>query len=197
MPNERYKVIYEIKSNKKDNKIKILGKNFVENNKIRGSIIYNNKRLPLQENITVLTSNKRNKEIKLNLIFYGNIYNKSYMFKDCKSLVELTQIETKKQITNLYFKNKFEKEKYMKKLEILYHNAKLILNSESDLTYKNAYIYGYYPIISLININILYTNIVNQIHYMFYNCKLLKTINISQWNTQKVISFAYIIIVQD
>ena len=27
---------------------------------------------------------------------------------------------------------------------------------------------------------------------MFYNCKLLKTINISQWNTQKVISFVYI-----
>ena len=47
MPKEIYKLKYKIESNKKILEIKILGKKFVKNNKIKGSVIYNNKRFPL------------------------------------------------------------------------------------------------------------------------------------------------------
>ena len=194
MPKEIYKLKYKIESNKKILEIKILGKKFVKNNKIKGSVIYNNKRFPLQEKMNIINPGQKNHEIKLIIIFYENIYNKSKMFKGCESLVELSQIDnTRKEIEKLmFFKSNLEQEKIVNNLEIYFHRNKLILKSEKDFSTKNGFLLGYYSTISLLNQNLFYTNDIIKMDYLFYKCRSLKKINLSIWNTKNVTSFAYI-----
>ena len=58
---ERYRMFYEIK--KKSNYIRILGEEFVKNNKNKGYIIYNNKKYPLQKLLSC--QNFKNDKLKI------------------------------------------------------------------------------------------------------------------------------------
>ena len=79
---ENYQLIYKVDSSKSH--IRLLGESFFERNKKNGNIFYNNKKFPLMEKLE--TSNLQKKELKIELIFYIIVYNKSFMFKDCDSL---------------------------------------------------------------------------------------------------------------
>jgi len=69
-------------------KLSILGEYFCINNKNKGKLIINNKKTYLKEFINIENINKE--QIKLKMIQIKNLYNKSYMFKECKSLLDLT-----------------------------------------------------------------------------------------------------------
>ena len=98
---EKYKMIYELnfrdifilrfkngdmdEDHPRIKKLYLLGKDFVKNNKNKGKIIFKNKKHPLKEFLPV--NEFRSRVIKVKMILNKNIYNKSYMFKDCKSLL--------------------------------------------------------------------------------------------------------------
>ena len=64
-------------------KLRIIGGNFCRNNKNKGKLIINNKKTDLQEFINFESINKE--QIKIKMLLNNNLYNKSYMFKDCKT----------------------------------------------------------------------------------------------------------------
>ena len=68
-------------------KLRILGEYFCRNNKNKGKIIINNKKSEIKEFINIENINKE--KIKIKMLLNKNLYNKSYMFKDCKTLLEL------------------------------------------------------------------------------------------------------------
>ena len=68
-------------------KLRILGEYFCRNNKNKGKLIINNKKSEIKEFINFENNNKE--QIKIKMILNNNLYNKSYMFKDCKTLLEL------------------------------------------------------------------------------------------------------------
>ena len=82
---EEYIMIYEIKTN--TNYIRILGAEFVSNNKNKGRIIYNNKIYPLQETFQTEDINKINNKLKIKMLLSVNCVNKSCLFKDCSTLL--------------------------------------------------------------------------------------------------------------
>ena len=68
-------------------KLRILGEYFCRNNKNKGKIIINNKKSEIKEFINIENINKE--KIKIKMLLNKNLYNKSYMFKDCKTFLEL------------------------------------------------------------------------------------------------------------
>ena len=76
------------KNNKNESKLRILDEYFCRNNKNRGKLIINNKKSEIKDFINIENYNKE--QIKIKMVLNNNLYNKSYMFKDCKSLLELT-----------------------------------------------------------------------------------------------------------
>ena len=68
-------------------KLRIIGENFCRNNKNKGKLIINNKKSEIKEFINIENINKE--QIKIKMVLIKNLYNKSYMFKDCKTLLEL------------------------------------------------------------------------------------------------------------
>ena len=83
MEMERYKMFYENKNNHQS--IRILGEEFVKNNKNKGYIIYNNKKYPLQKLLSC--QNFKNDKLKIMMLLSKDCYNKSCMFKDCSLLI--------------------------------------------------------------------------------------------------------------
>ena len=110
---ERYSMIYRKEDNK--DKIRIFGEHFVKNNKNKCKIIYKNKVYPLKE-FLIDKGFKYQHEIKIQILLGKYIYNKSYMFDGCTSLIEF------------YYK---ENRKYMD-----YSNVKLF-TVNNDLQLKN------------------------------------------------------------
>ena len=90
---ELYKMKYKIEKN--INKFRILGEDFVKNNRNKGSLIINNKKNPLKD-IIIIDNIKEN---KIQMILSKNIYNKSFMFKKCNFLeiISLSSISEKKE----------------------------------------------------------------------------------------------------
>ena len=85
MNDEIYILIYSIFKTKKF--INILGKEFINNNRNKIKIIYNNKKVPLQSFFS--TKEIKGNILKIKMILNKNAYNKSYMFKDCFFLSEI------------------------------------------------------------------------------------------------------------
>ena len=74
------------KENKSDN-IRLLGKDFVKNNKNKGKLIINNKKYKLKE---FINSNEiKNDIIKINIILSKEISNISHLFDNCYKLKEI------------------------------------------------------------------------------------------------------------
>jgi surface protein len=71
-----------------DKTTRVLGKEFVRNNKNKGKFIIKNKKYDLIEFID--TTNIEEDEIKIKLVLKDNIYDKSCMFKDCESLIKFS-----------------------------------------------------------------------------------------------------------
>ena len=79
------KIIYKIPKNK-DN-IRILGNEFIKNNRNKGKLIINNKKHYFREFFqTTYYYHYYEKKLKIKLILNNNISNVSYIFKECESL---------------------------------------------------------------------------------------------------------------
>ena len=97
---EIQKLTYKINKKKK---INIFGEKFVENNGNKCSTIYKDKIIPLQSYFLVKDISKEDKENKIFeilLLELEDISDRSYMFSECKSLIELSNFEIKGIIMN-------------------------------------------------------------------------------------------------
>ena len=120
MENEIYKLIYDIN---KQNNIRILGENFVRNNKNKGKIINKNKKYPLSDLIE--QKDITNNTLKIKMILSKDCYNKSFMFADCSSLLFIkfyNQIYTKQDILFNYHND----------LNVVQDKNKYMFNYEKD-----------------------------------------------------------------
>ena len=106
-------MLYKKEKNSED--LRILGEYFCRNNKNKGKIIINNKKYYLKEFIEI--KNMKEKRIKIKMLINKNLYDKSYMFNDCESLLELTindnleyikNYENSEEIDFLFEKNEYD-----------------------------------------------------------------------------------------
>ena len=148
---ERYKMIYKLK-NSKDN-LRLLGKEFVENNKNKGVIVINNKKYNLTEFNPIINYNKE--ELKIYLILKQKNFNKSCMFAECFSLISIYIYENNKSIEIDNYKTFIEHEESIDK-----HFDKEVENFSTDKV-SEFNTYSQYSIISkededISNISILF-----------------------------------------
>ena len=123
------KIKYNIKPQEK--KIKIFGKNFVDKNKDKCKIIYQEQIFPLKEYF-LIEDIKKDKEYKLDiyLIELEDISDKSYMFDQCKLLEEYFDD----------FKNKNENLNFVdKKNTELHPNNEINNDTEENIIEKYGY----------------------------------------------------------
>ena len=83
---EKYELVYKIDKN--SSHLKLLGEQFCKKNKLLGHFILKNKKFSLIDKIE--TKNIMEEELRLVLIFYEKIYDKSFMFADCTSLLKFS-----------------------------------------------------------------------------------------------------------
>ena len=109
--------IYKIKYRTENisNNLRILGENFVKNNRNKVKLIINNKKVYLKDKIPVQNSPK----MKLIIILIRAVNNRSCMFKNCESLESLEQlpidnyseylqnedVQTEKETKNFFIEN--------------------------------------------------------------------------------------------
>jgi len=100
--------IFELTYQNKDankNKMRIFGNKFINKNRDKGAIIYNNKEYELKEYIEVIKNNDENL-IKIILYLDKNIYDMSYIFYECESLLSIDRYnqsyENKQEINYLF-----------------------------------------------------------------------------------------------
>ncbi len=88
-------IIYDIRINKeKQNKeIKLFGSKFVENNKDKCTIIFNNKEMELKESLNINNSEINNNQLKIILKGINKITDASCLFHCCTSLSSLPDID--------------------------------------------------------------------------------------------------------
>ena len=179
--NNEISIIYKI--NKNDNIIKIFNPEFVNNNKTKCKIKYDEKEYELQEefNIKNITKNKEILEIKL--IGIMNITNMYAMFYGCSSLICLPDID-KWDTSNVTDMSCIFGEccSLISLPDISKWNTSKVINMHS-MFYK-CYSLLYLPDIS----NWITTN-VTDLHGMFSECSSLLYIpDISKWDTRNVVT---------
>jgi len=150
METEIYNLIYKL--DKYEKNLKILGEDFLKNNKNKGCFIIFNKKYYLRQimpikNIRNLEFDKKfilnekiidesfwknDDEFKIKLILNRNIYNKSYMFKDCETLLQVSYKDSK-------FNEIIDDENYLN--ELINKGNKLDKENENNNTYFDSPIY--------------------------------------------------------
>ena len=132
MEEEICKMIYKIEENEKV--LKIFGHYFVETNCNKGKIIIKNKKYSMNEFLNV--DSNQDIILKIKLVINENIYNKSYMFKNCKSLIGFT-------ICNYYEENIIDNELEEEKVkeEDLF-NYDMSIDEDNNSLYNRMYIYN-------------------------------------------------------
>ena len=114
-------IFFQIKYKPKEydsQSIRIFGKNFVNTNKNKCKIIYNNKIYELKEYFEEIDINYNNNEnqIKLKLKIFNNIINMSYMFCECNTLLSLQYLSKSRASKNL----KKERVNYSDRYDLIY-----------------------------------------------------------------------------
>ena len=154
--------------NKNDEKIRIFGENFVENNKNNCYLLIDGKQYVLCKDIK-LNENQKNKDtIEIELIEKKNIINMSYMFE------------------NVFNPNSFlssfsgNKSMFFKIINISEWDTK-------NVTDMSGMFYNCNSLESLPDISQWNTENVMNMSNMFYNCRMLKSLpDISKWNTKNL-----------
>ena len=162
-----------IYNNNKENKIKLFGTDFIENNKDKCYIIIDNKKTELKEYIENIKQNK----IEIKLYETGIITNMSYMFYGCNSLNSLPDIskwETKN-VTNMNYM--LSGCKFLESLpDISKWETKNVTNMGFMFNDCNK-------LNSLPDISKWDTKNVTDMSYMFSGCRSLKSFpDISKWD---------------
>ena len=99
---------YKIENDQK--KLKLLGEEFVKNNKNKGNLIINNKKVSLKDKIAIKEITKN----KVLMILDEFVSNRSCMFKDCESLESLTILTARSDSELLEYKEKFSENTFDK-----------------------------------------------------------------------------------
>ena len=215
MENEKYVLFYE--TNKKSNVLRILGEEFVRNNKNKGKIIYENKIYSLRELFPI--NDNINNELKIIMILSKNCYNKSCMFKNCSSLIEIqfnNNIYNKEDIffnsqNNLYIgldkdkeiNNNYNNEFNYERNSFIYNSSpnefEKVSNRREKLMYDDLKWNTKISVMKEIFSNcssLIYipdisewdTSNIIDMNKVFYNCSSLPLLpDISEWNTSNVI----------
>jgi len=202
---EGFKLTFEI--DKSVDEIRIIGEDFFKYNNLSYIIIYKNKKInDLREFISI--KHIKEEKFKIKIIFIEKVNNKSFMFKDCTSLLRVSKIEkiknTKKYEPKI-IKNSVIINDYFY-YDDLYEMSKI---QENNINYKEKDIYyndkSFYDEISLIpkkdeelseslvrcwkNIELYPKNI--SLSGLFYNCKKLESLpDISEWDLTDVIDLS-------
>ena len=169
-------VTYEIKDN--NSRIKIFGKDFVQNNKENCFIFKNNTIFDIDEYYSI---NKEKKNFQIKLITSENMKSLKNMFFDCVSLLSFPSMSewNTTNITDMsgIFNN-------CTQLQSLPDISKWNTENVSDMSYmfNNCSSLRFLPDISKWN-----TKNVDNMSYMFNNCSSLQFLpDISKWNTKNV-----------
>ena len=170
----------------KDNKMKIFGKKFVENNKDKCLLIINGKEAELKEFYTLKKNDLKNNELEIKLKITKTITDMSFMFHadSNEPSIYLSYILN---ITNL-------DTSLVTDISHLFSNCTLlnfipdISNWETiNITNISNLFYHCISLNSLPNLSKWKIEKITNMSYMFYDCKLLKSLpDISGWKTENV-----------
>ena len=197
-----------ISYNKQPNsdKIKIFGKNFVENNKDKCIILYNNILYFLEEFLLLDDQDKRhNDNIEIIYIELENIPNRSYMFHECIDLKEISLLKDKKNISNQkeITDNNIKSIKDEPHLNLYINDEPIIKKKQTNDMISEFKISGFKNNAEIVENNInenenniiseFYNREVTDINYMFYKCSSLTSLyDISKYKTDKVTNMNYL-----
>ena len=198
----KYKMMYKIQKNKHN--IRILGNEFIKNNRNKGKLIIKNKKQYFREFSHLEKINE--KQLKIKMILSNNIYNLSYMFKECESLCRFSIYDKQKNIPEVNSINLVQKDYFSENGESDNDNnisfEKFSYESLNDLNLNPIHFSGEisydeeeiktgsslidmfekldYPKIDYIIMN-----------KMFYNCfSLISLTNISIWENIHIINMS-------
>ena len=171
----------------KDNKMKIFGRKFVDNNKDNCILIINGKELPLSEYYILKKNDLKNNELEIKIKQTNTIKDMSYMFhaESTEPSIYLTSIIN---ISNWNTSS-------ITDISYLFSNCTQLTSVPADISnWETINITNisnlFYHCTSLNSIpDISKWNIENvtNISYLFYDCKTLTSLpDISKWNTSKV-----------
>ena len=164
--------------------VKIFGSIFVEHNRSKCKIIYENKEYELDQDFLIKNISSDFLTIKLKGI--QNITDMSYIFWKCSYLYSLPDINNwnTKNITNM--KDLFRLCSLLKSLPDI---SSWDISNVTDIS---SMFYGCSSLISLQDISEWNTENVENMKDIFYGCVSLKSLpNLSSWNTSKVIYMSY------
>ena len=170
----------------KDNKMKILGKKFVENNNDKCTLIVNGKELPLSEFYTLKKNDLKTNDLEIKLKINKTITDMSYMFYADSSEPSIYLSS----ITNISNFNT----SFVTDMSNLFGNCTLLTSipdiskwETKNLTNISNLFYHCISLASLPDISKWTVENVTNLSYMFYDCKLLSKLpDISVWDTSKV-----------
>ena len=167
-----------------DEKIKIFGDKFIDNNLYKCKIIYDDNEYDLNNDFYPNFNYSNDFQIKIKGI--NNIINMSYMFENCtniKSIYDLNNIDTSKVIN---MKNMFDNCVSLTNISNINNwNTSNVMNMEG--MFSNNKLLQHMPDISKWD-----TSNVSSMMNMFYNCELLKSLpDISKWTISNIIDMRY------
>ena len=184
-----------------DDRIRLFGKKFIERNKDKCLIIYNDEIYPLQEYF--LIKDIESKDIKIKLLIFEKIISLTSLFNKCKSLTEIEFFENNKKILNKNKEDKLKNETIIANENNTEYSEFYKSNEENDfypsksnksLTVTDYYtiitqkyngtvssLYSYNKLFNMKNIYIKSKSIINlpkiyYMGYMFRYCSSLKSL---------------------
>ena len=92
---ERFVMLYEINW-RDEEEVRIFGDEFVKANGNKAKLIFNNRLFPLFSILPFSEIEEGEETVKFEIILDKNVFNKSYMFKNCKYLIQLSAYEHSK-----------------------------------------------------------------------------------------------------
>ena len=168
--------------------MRIFGEKFVENNSDKCILVINDNEQNLCSEISTDSLNlEGNNNLKLKLIFKGDIIDMSYMFSDCDSLL------------SIYNFSNFDTSKVVK-MNHMFSGCKLLLTLPdisnwdiSNVTTISSMFFGCKLLESMPDISKWNTLKVTDMSYLFSGCESLTSLpDISLWNTNNIINIASI-----
>ena len=198
--NNQESFTYELEYKSTNNsRIKLFDIRFVNKNKEKCNIIYNDIKFDLMEYFNFDNNNhNHNDSIKIQLRINNDIEDTSFMFNDCKELLSIRDIPANDfsiaDINESFYENNSnnssEKSYNSNETEESenFYNDNLILSTIQQNT--NSSLYNEIYDLKFHKENIL-SNCTNM-SYMFYGCSSLKSLpDLSKWDTKNVTNMSY------
>ena len=191
MEMEKYLMIYEI--DKDQNALRVLGEEFVRNNRNKGIMIFKNKKYSLKGLFQPFDI--KDNRLKIKMLLSKNCYNKSFMFSDCSSLLQFKFYNNIYTNNDISFNNK--NSLYASIPETIPNDNFLNINKNTikdnsewnmKISVMNNIFSNCILLSSLPDISNLDTSNIIDMSKLFYNCRSLTSLpDISKWNTNNVI----------